>query len=46
MISAGQINVKPIITHNFTLEETLQAFNTAKSGQGIKVIIDCARQKS
>ncbi|VDI63225.1 L-iditol 2-dehydrogenase [Mytilus galloprovincialis] len=44
MISAGQINVKPIITHNFTIEETLQAFETAKSGAGIKVMIDCAKK--
>ena len=44
MISCGKINVKPLVTHRFTLEETLQAFETAKSGAGVKVMIDCSKQ--
>ncbi|KAK3088525.1 hypothetical protein FSP39_020171 [Pinctada imbricata] len=43
MISMGRINVKPMITHHYKLEETIQAFNFAKSGQGVKVMIDCTR---
>ena len=43
MLSSGAINVKPMITHNFKLEETLDAFEVAKSGKGIKVIIDCEK---
>lgn len=43
MISCGKINVAPLVTHRFTLEETLQAFETARSGVGVKVMIDCAR---
>ncbi|XP_064617084.1 sorbitol dehydrogenase-like [Liolophura sinensis] len=44
MVASGAINVKPMVTHHFPLEKTLDAFNTAKSGAGIKVIIDCFRE--
>lgn len=43
MISCGKINVKPLVSHRFTLEQTLQAFETAKSGAGVKVMIDCSK---
>ncbi|KAJ8315827.1 hypothetical protein KUTeg_007977, partial [Tegillarca granosa] len=36
MISCGKIDVNPIISHHFTLEQTLQAFEMAKSGEGVK----------
>nr|KAG5708940.1 hypothetical protein BaRGS_009349 [Batillaria attramentaria] len=45
MLAAGSIDVKPMITHYFTLEETLKAFETAKSGQGVKIIIDCEKKQ-
>lgn len=43
MIASGKIDVKPLITHRFKLEETARAFETAKTGSGnaIKVIIQC-----
>jgi len=43
MVSSGRVNVKPLITHRFKLEETLAAFETAKTGAGgaIKVMIKC-----
>jgi len=43
MVATGKLDVKPLITHRFQLEETLQAFETAKSGAGgaIKVMIKC-----
>ncbi|OWF50198.1 sorbitol dehydrogenase-like isoform X2 [Mizuhopecten yessoensis] len=44
MMSCGKIDVKPLITHMFSLEETLKAFETAKSGEGVKVIIDCEKK--
>ena len=34
MIASGSVNVKPLITHTYTLEETLQAFERAKTGEG------------
>lgn len=43
MVASGKVDVKPLITHRFTLEETLKAFETAKTGAGgaIKVMIKC-----
>jgi len=43
LIATGKVNVKPLITHNFKLEETLEAFETSKTGAGgaIKVMIHC-----
>merc|ERR1712020_89511 len=43
MVASGKVDVKPLITHRFKLEETLQAFETAKTGAGgaIKVMIKC-----
>ncbi|XP_056644817.1 sorbitol dehydrogenase-like [Diorhabda sublineata] len=41
MVQSGKINVKPLVTHHYTLEETLKAFNTAHTQEGnpIKVLI-------
>ena len=38
-----QVDVKPLITHRFSLEQTLDAFETARTGAGgaIKVMIKC-----
>ncbi|XP_067665820.1 sorbitol dehydrogenase-like [Haliotis asinina] len=41
MIASGQIDVKPFITHRFSLEQSLEAFETAKRGEGIKIMINC-----
>ena len=46
MLSSGAINVKPMITHYFTLEQTMDAFEMAKSGKGVKVIIDCEKKSN
>lgn len=45
LIASGAVDVKPLITHRFKLEESLKAFETAHSGVGgaIKVIINCAK---
>ena len=39
LLAAGKVNVKPLITHRFKLDSVLQAFETAESGKGIKVMI-------
>jgi len=46
MIASGCVDVKPLITHHFPLEKSLDAFETARTGAGgaIKVIIDCAKK--
>jgi L-iditol 2-dehydrogenase len=43
LIATGKVDVKPLITHHFKLEETLQAFETSRTGAGgaIKVMIHC-----
>jgi len=41
LIQEGKIDVKKLVTHRFPLEKAIDAFEVAKSGQGIKVIIDC-----
>lgn len=46
MVASGKVNVKPLITHTYQLEETLQAFQRAKTGEGgaIKVMIKCGEE--
>ncbi|KAG8181969.1 hypothetical protein JTE90_026907 [Oedothorax gibbosus] len=43
LVASGAVNVEPLITHRFKLEESLKAFETAHSGDAIKVIINCAK---
>uniref|UniRef100_A0A914WRE2 Sorbitol dehydrogenase n=1 Tax=Plectus sambesii TaxID=2011161 RepID=A0A914WRE2_9BILA len=45
MVASGKVDVKPLITHRFTLEQTLEAFETARTGRdnAIKVMIKCAQ---
>jgi len=44
LVASGRVNVKPLVTHRFKLEETVQAFETARTGAGgaIKVMISCS----
>lgn len=41
MVSSGRLNVRSLITHHFKLEDTVEAFNTAKTGKGnpVKILI-------
>lgn len=45
MIASGQVNVKPLVTHRFALEDSLKAFETAKdiNSKSIKVMIKCVK---
>ncbi len=40
LIASGRINVKPLITHRYTINESVQAFEMAESGQAIKVMVN------
>uniref|UniRef100_A0A0B6Z6E7 Sorbitol dehydrogenase n=1 Tax=Arion vulgaris TaxID=1028688 RepID=A0A0B6Z6E7_9EUPU len=42
-ISSGKVDVKQLISHRFTLENALQAYDTSFRKIGVKVIIDCER---
>lgn len=39
MVASGKINVKPLVTHHYSIEETLEAYEVARQGLGIKVMI-------
>jgi len=45
MVASGAVNVKPLVTHRFKLEETVKAFEVARTGAGgaIKVMIACSK---
>lgn len=45
MIASGKVNARRLITHRFKLEQSLEAFQTAYTGEGgaIKVMIHCHR---
>lgn len=45
MVASGRCNVKQLVTHNFKLEETVNAFEAArkKADNTIKVMINCRR---
>ncbi|XP_055353601.1 sorbitol dehydrogenase-like [Paramacrobiotus metropolitanus] len=45
MMASGRVDAKPLVTHRYALEQALDAFETARTGAGIKVIIDCSRQQ-
>ena len=34
LVASGRVDVKPLITHTYKLEEMLQAFEKAKTGEG------------
>ncbi|KAJ8718679.1 hypothetical protein PYW08_002916 [Mythimna loreyi] len=39
MVASGKINVKPLVSHHFSMEQTLEAYEVARQGLGIKVMI-------
>lgn len=43
LIASGQVNLMPLITHNFKIEQSLEAFKTAetRTEDSIKVMIHC-----
>ncbi|XP_069137225.1 sorbitol dehydrogenase-like isoform X2 [Argopecten irradians] len=43
MVASGKVDVKQLITHRFSLEDSIKAFDTTLRGEGIKVMIKCAR---
>lgn len=45
LVASGAVDLKPLITHRFKLEESVKAFETSHSGAGgaIKVLINCSQ---
>lgn len=44
LIADGKVDPRPMITHRFDLEHALEAFETVKRGDGVKVMIKCKRE--
>ena len=41
LVESGKINLRPLVTHRFRLEDSLQAFETCCRGEGVKILIKC-----
>lgn len=41
MLASKKVNVKPLVTHRFPLEQALEAFETTRQGLGVKVMLKC-----
>lgn len=41
LVAEKRVDVKQLVTHRFKMEQALEAFEVAKSGVGIKVMLDC-----
>ncbi|XP_012689824.1 sorbitol dehydrogenase [Clupea harengus] len=41
MLASKKVNVKPLVTHRFPLEQAVQAFETTRQGLGVKVMLKC-----
>uniref|UniRef100_A0A3P9KU77 Sorbitol dehydrogenase n=1 Tax=Oryzias latipes TaxID=8090 RepID=A0A3P9KU77_ORYLA len=46
MLASGKVNVKPLVTHRFPLEQAVKAFETTRQGLGIKVMLKCDKNDS
>jgi L-iditol 2-dehydrogenase len=40
LVASGQIQLLPLVTHRFPLEQTAEAFSTAHRREGLKVIVE------
>lgn len=41
MLTSKKVNVKPLVTHRFSLEQAVQAFEMSSQGFGVKVVLKC-----
>lgn len=48
MVASGAVDLKPLVTHRLTLEESVKAFEISRTGAGgaIKVMIGCSAAQS
>lgn len=44
MLASGKVNVKPLVTHRFPLEQAVKAFETTRQGIGVKVMLKCDQE--
>jgi len=43
MISSGQIDVKPLVTHRYPIEQAFEGFDKTRKGEAVKVMIKCMK---
>lgn len=41
LVETGKINLRPLVTHRFSLEDAIHAFETCCKGEGVKIMIKC-----
>ncbi|KFV66071.1 Sorbitol dehydrogenase, partial [Dryobates pubescens] len=41
LLASRRIDVRPLVTHRFPLERALEAFETTRRGEGVKVMLKC-----
>lgn len=46
LVESGKINLKPLITHRFRLEQAVEAFEACSRGEGVKILISCMDSKT
>lgn len=45
LVETGKINLRPLVTHRFRLEDSVKAFETCCKGEGVKIVIKCMDDK-
>ncbi|XP_067871299.1 sorbitol dehydrogenase-like [Heterodontus francisci] len=45
MLASKKVDVKPLITNRFPLEQSIEAFELVKKGTALKVIVQCEEQQ-
>ncbi|XP_048473003.1 sorbitol dehydrogenase-like [Rhincodon typus] len=45
LLASKKVDVKPLITHRFGLEQAQEGFECVKKGAGIKAVINCEQQQ-
>lgn len=45
LVEQGKINLRPLVSHRFRLEDAIDAFETCSRGEGIKILIKCMDDK-
>lgn len=45
LVESGKINLRPMVTHRFPLEQAIEAFEACCRGEGVKIVIKCREEK-